>query len=193
MVAPYLPDIIEGCVSRLDDSFSARAQDPFNVYFEKGLLPQVRRSVYKDDAVFPLVWLVMKYDEKFGSVGLYSEASFQVIIAMPTEVDYTQEQRDELIFKPRLLPLAEQLVKEFHRERQFVTMGSNSINHVRTLLPYWGMGDVAGNDQPNLFKDKFIDAISILFKGVKIKNGRCLSGVYPVLKVDHYPVLAPAA
>ena len=58
MVKPFLPDIIKDIVARVDASFSARATDPFDVFFDKGLLQQVIKSVNKADENFPLVWLV---------------------------------------------------------------------------------------------------------------------------------------
>lgn len=189
MVKPYLPDIINNCVARVDAAFSLRADDPFNVFFDKGILPQVRRSVYQADGNFPLVWFVMKYDENFGTnFSIYSEASFQIIIAMPTENTYTHQQREDISFKPRLLPIFDQLMMEIKRERWFYTVGDNSIKHSRSILPYWGMGDVEGADQDNLFKGKKIDAISIYIKGLKIQRQNCSNAPYPILDTNMYPI-----
>jgi hypothetical protein len=188
MVAPYLPDIIDGCVSRLSDSFAARSQDPFAVFFDKGILPQVRRSVYKADGNFPLVWLVMKYFEDFGTdATLHSVANFQMIIAMPTDNNYTQQQREDISFSPRLIPIAEQLVKEITREKWF-NVPPKGLRYGRTLLPYWGLADVNGTDVPNLFK-KYIDAIAIDISGLKIKKENCSLLDYPLLNATCYPII----
>lgn len=189
MVKPYLPDIINGVVARVDAAFSLRTDDPFNVFFDKGILPQVRRSVYNADGNFPLVWFVMKYDEIFGTnFSIYCEASFQLIIAIPTDNTYTQQQREDISFKPRLIPIYNQIVKEFKREHWFITIGDNTIKHRRQILPYWGMGDVEGTDQDNLFKGKHIDAISVYFQGLKIRRENCTTGGYPVSDTSVYPI-----
>lgn len=189
MVKPYLPDIIQGCVSRINTSFSTRLKDPFNVFFDKGIVQQVRRSVYKADENFPLVWFVMKFDENYGTdFSINSEATFQIILAMPTETSYTQQEREDISFKPRLIPMYNQLMAEMQREKWFVTVGENSIRHNRQLLPYWGMADVEGVDVPNLFKNKFIDAISVTISGLKIKRKNCAVGSYSIIDTNIYPI-----
>lgn len=188
MVRPYFPDIIQNCVSRINAAFSLRSQDPFQVFFEKGLLYQVRRSVYQAELNFPLVWLVFKYDETGGIMGINSEVSFEVIIAMPTDPDYTQQQREDISYKPRLLPIADQFLEELGRDRQFLTNGVKSIKYNQSILPYWGLGDVDGNNNvDNLFKNKYIDAISIVVNRLKVKSGKCTQYAYPTLNVDVYP------
>lgn len=168
----YMPDIMEGCVARVDGFFTAREDDPFNVFYDKGVLGQVKRSVYTNNQ-FPLIWFVMPYSENSdgGSSTTFS-SSFQLIIAVPTDNTYTQQQRDDISFKPRLLPIMKQLLLEMQLEKWFSTTGA--IKHTKEILPYWGMGDVNGPDQPNLFKEKFIDAISITIPSLKVKQKRCI-------------------
>jgi hypothetical protein len=191
MVKPWLPDIIEGIVSRVNASFSTRSTDPFDVFFDKGLIAQVMRSVNKADGNFPLVWLVYKFDEQFGkNISIEEEVSFQLIISMPTDNKYTQQQREDITFKPRLLPIYEQLLFEIKREMWF-THQPGQIKHSRHIAPYWGMG--ATTDTGNLFwqgqQGKFADAIFLTFEGLKIKRRPCApSGGYPVHDVSAYPI-----
>lgn len=191
MVTPYLPDIIQGCVARIDASFFARGTDPFHVFFDKGILPQVKRSIYKADGNFPLVWLVMKYDEIFGSnFAINSIVSFELVIAMPTEPGYTQQQREDTSFTPRLIPICNQLMLEIARERWFIATAQHRPKPNIQLLPYWGMGDVDGADQPNLFKNKFIDAISVKINALKVRRRKGkINDTYPVADLNQTSVL----
>lgn len=172
MVTPYLPDIIEGAVTGMNAHFTSLSTNPFPVYFDKGILGQVKKSVYVNNT-FPLTWFVMKYDEIFGKPTIYCEANFQIIIATETSHEYTQQQREDINFKPKLLPMAERLIVEMVKTKWFLCPPGQSFNVVRTNLPYWGMGDVNGADQPNLFKEKYIDAVSLVFTGVKVKRKNC--------------------
>lgn len=196
MVKPWLPDIIEGVVNRVNASFSTRSIDPFNVFFDKGLLQQVIRSVNKADGNFPLVWLVYKFNEDFGkNISIEEEVSFQLIISMPTDNKYTQQQREDLTFKPRLLPIYEQLLFEMKREMWF-THQPGQIRHSRHIAPYWTMGSPNGQDVGNLFwagqpNGKFADAIFLTFEGLKVRRRPCASsGGYPVPDVSTYPISA---
>lgn len=190
MVKPYFPDIVQNCVRRVNDSFSNRTVDPFSVFFDKGIIQQVRRTVYAAQQNFPLVWLVFKYDEIFGNPRFYSSVSFEVVIAMPTDNTYTQQQRDDISYKPRLLPIADQLIAEIQREYEFSSPGIDQLKYLRKILPYWGQGDVNGTDADNLFKRK-IDAISLKFTDVLIKNPKnnCLIPRYNVLDTNFYPIM----
>lgn len=171
MVANYLPDIMQGVVNRVNTFFTASLTDPFPVYYEKGLIGQVKRSVFKNPEKMPLVWLVMKYDESFSvPLAIFSEVNFQMIIAIDTDKDYTQTEREDINYKPRLFPICDRLIMEMHKENMFVTVGTKGIAYSKSIMPYWGTGDVEGADVPNLFKDKYIDAIAITVRGLRIKR-----------------------
>lgn len=170
MVTAYLPDIMKGVVDRVNTFFSTRLTDPFSVYYDRGVVGQVKRSVYNADANFPLIWFVMPYRESFED-GIVSEATFQLIIAMPTDNTYTQQQREDISFIPRLMPIYHETMTQIDKEKWFPFTGGGIV-HTREILPYWGMGDVEGPDQANLF-DKFVDAISINITGLKVDLKRC--------------------
>lgn len=192
LVKPYFPDIIQGVVSRVNAAFSQRTDDPFNVFFDKGLVMQVRRSVYAAQQNFPLVWLVMKYDEIGGNFRINSTVSFQLIIAMPTDHSYTQQQREDISYKPRLLPIIEQLLYEIGREKWFSIVGPNAIKYIKTLQPYWGMSQVPDGtgDMPNLWQipNLFIDAVSLTISSLVIRNEVCTTPSYGVPDTNNYPV-----
>lgn len=184
---PYLPDILRGVVSRVDEVFSdAIRVDRFNVFFDSGVYSQVAKNIYKQDAsdTYPLVWLVMNFVEDRGrDYSVYADVSCQVIIAMPTKKDYTQLERDELIFKPRLIPIYAEFMRQLSVDSWLQTPLINRIQHQRILRPYWGGADVNGPDTKNLF-DSFIDAISINNLQIKIKNNCLIEKGQTFLKLN---------
>lgn len=188
--SPYLPDIMQGIVARVDAAFSARPIDPFNVFFDKGIHSQVSRNVYANPNNFPLVWLVMNFVEKRGNPLIWGEISCNLTLAMPTDNKFTQQQRDDISFLPRLIPIYDVLMQEIARERWFSFSGPGKIDHFRMLRPYWGGGDVNGTDSPNLFK-KQIDAITISGLKLIVKLQNCNPSDYPLNRNTNYP--APAS
>lgn len=171
---PYLPDILTGVVARVNTVFSTRVTDTFNVYFDYGLERDVTNNIYKKDiseaipkpGTFPLVWLVMNFTEARGRrIDKYADASPSIIIAMPTEAEYTMQQRTDISFKPRLFPIYLELLNQISLEETLSVPVVEEIVHAKTDLPYWGGGDVNGPGTKNLFKH-FIDAI--LIKDLKL-------------------------
>lgn len=175
---PYLPDIMQGVVARADADFFGRAIDPFHVYFAKGIHEQAARDLYASPDNYPLVWLVMNFPEVRGKdFSIYGEATCTLFLLAPTSAQYTQQQRDDLIFKPRLLPLYQAIMDEIAAEPGFQFKGSGSIEHTRQVRPYWGGGGVNGMDTPNLF-EKQVDAITITNLKLRIKNACTSGGTY---------------
>lgn len=172
---------MKGVVARVSDDFQGRTTDPFDVFFAKGIHAQASRDLYANPANYPLVWLVMNFPEVRGKdFSIYGEITCTLLLLMPTDSKYTQQEREDMVFTPRLLPLYQLLMQEIARERWFQFKGSNSIEHTRQVRPYWGGGDVNGADTPNLFK-KQVDAISITNLKIRVKLGNCSGPDYAIL------------
>lgn len=171
MVTPYLPDIIKEVVSRVNIIMSTKRVDPFNVFFESGIYTQVGKDRFNNPDINnedPFVWFVMPFGNDRGrDFAVYSENTFQLIIAMFTDPKYTQEQRDSMVIKPRLMMIYEELINQISSEPQLRTPLINQMRHSWHVKPYWGGGDVNGPDNKNLFNN-FIDAIQIPDLQVKI-------------------------
>lgn len=182
---PYLPDIIQGVVERVSAAFQARATDPFTVFFEKGLYTQVAKSVYKEQNHnnYPLIWYVMPEVIIRDDWSVYGHSDFDLYLIMPTDNTFTQQQRDDLSFKPRLVPIYNVLMEEVGREGWFKL--GYTIDHKKTLLPYWGGADVGATDTKNLFK-KNVDAIRVRFSKIGIRNENCRAAGYPVNPNTNY-------
>jgi len=161
-VLPYLPDIMQGVVARVDNYFWTRPDDKFHVFFDKGILRQVAKKVAEEkNQNVPLVWLVMNFDDEMGkTMDLFSCTYCNLIIAMPTQPGYTQQERDDIVFKPVLLPIYQVLMNEIFKEPWFSFPTREGILHKRRIRPFWGIGEVNGADRENLFK-MFVDVVMI--------------------------------
>lgn len=184
---PYLPDIMAGVVARVSDAFSQREDDPFSVFFARGIINQVSRDVYATPNNYPLIWLIMNYPEVRGrDFSIYGEITCTIYIVAPTDSKFTQDDRETLVFKPRLIPVYEVFIQELKRERWFQIPGMPK--HTRIDRPYWGGGDVNGTDQPNMFK-KEVDAIAIASLQLRVRLDNCNGASYPVNPNVNYPPL----
>lgn len=170
-VAPYLPDIIKCAVARVNTVFETRDDDPFSVQYGHGLYQQVGTDKLSADPSVLLVWLVMPFNEEIAQLkGYYSDANCKIVIAIKTDHNYSQQQREEINFHPRLIPVYNQLIQELKEEPKL--NNSTMVEHTRVLLPYWGGGDVAEAGQPNLWKN-YVDAIEIYPLKLQINNSCC--------------------
>jgi len=168
-MGPYLPDIMEQVVGRVNNTFSTRLTDPFEVFFDKGIYSQVAKKVYSEEgANTPLIWLIMNYSEDMGDFRYFSDVTCDMSISATTEASYTQQQRDDLIFKPRLLLIYDEFIKQIKAGGDFLIMGD--VRHTRIIRPYWGGGLVGGPDTKNLFDQLYVDEIYI--KGLRLKVKR---------------------
>lgn len=177
--SPYLPDIFQAITGRVSDKMNDPSNpDPFPVFFEKGIYSQVGRDLIAlkqsraDNNLplpFPLVWFVMNYTQTRGDNGtLWGEAKVRLLLFMPTLNTYTQQEREDNTFKPRLLPLYDNYMQEVLTDKNFQFAGSNRVKHSPIIRPYWGGGDTNGADTPNLF-GQFVDAIDIQGLQLQIK------------------------
>lgn len=175
-ILPYLPDILNDVVARVNTVFSSRDEDPFNVYFDYGLERDVTNNIYKKETsseeekpgTFPLVWLVMNYQENKGRrIDRDADIPPNIIIAMPTKTEYTMAERSQNSFKPRLFPIYQELLNQISLEERLGYPRIETIEHTKIDLPYWGGGDTNAVNTQNLFKN-FIDAIQM--RDTKLKT-----------------------
>ena len=186
MQHPYLPDIIQNIVSRVDAVFSSRPTDPFNVFFDKGNYAQAWKDVHQFAGSNPLVWLAMPYSSQRGRTpNYYAETTFTLWVVMPTENTFTQQQRDDNTIKPRLLPVYDVLLQEIEREGWFAFSKSFTPEHTMVVLPYWGMGMPNGTDADNFFGSKY-DAIKLIDIRCNVNLENCMSSYQP-LELPVYP------
>jgi hypothetical protein len=126
----------------------------------------------------------MPFTTKRENFSIYGEVKCELLIVMPTDSKFTQQQRDDISFKPRLIPIYEVLLQEIEREKWFIKK-PGKVAHSQTIRPYWGGGDVNGSDTPNLFK-KEVDAIGISNLTLSIRRQNCNVGDYPINQNTNY-------
>jgi hypothetical protein len=160
---PYLPVLFQEIVSNVDAALFSRPIDPFHVYFDYGIYTHVtEKIVAADQTTYPIVWLMMNFDEEIGRLpdSHYEAPALQLVIAMPTEKNWTMQERESNTFNPRLFPIYEELIKQISRTSRFGMPSIQKLAHRRTIRPYWGGGDANGPGAENLFKN-YVDAIHI--------------------------------
>ena len=165
---PYLPDILAEIVERIDNKFFSRLTDPFHVYFAHGNYEQVGRWVKANPDKSPLVWLLPARWRRGEDPTIYGKARISVWILADSNNTYTQDQRDALTIKPRIIPVYQELLKEIHRDESFSTQSGETLVHDLAERPCWGLGVANGTDNPNFF-DKYVDAYTIENLELKVR------------------------
>lgn len=181
-IEPYLPDIIKLVTARVNAVFEARETDPFSVFYDKGLYNQVGNDRLKTGDNYLTVWFIMPYSEDAPRDGsYYADAAFDVIIAIKTEANYTQAEREETNFFPRLIPVYKEFIRQLKRETKLENDSFENIyKHTKRFLPYWGGGDIAAPGAQNLWKNN-ADCIMISGLKVKISNTKCCTFLSNIL------------
>lgn len=159
MVGPYLPDIMEDVVQRVNERLA------FTVYYSKGIHPQVSRELSKQ-VNWPLVWFYMPMDIRFGNWRVWGEANVEIYICANATNTATQQQREDVNFKPTLIPVYEALMEEIRAEGWF-QFPAGPVKHTMQVLPFWGLG--AGTDKENML-NKTVDCIRIKIPVLPIRR-----------------------
>lgn len=177
----HVPDLFKSLAIKVDAALFARAVDPFHVYFDYGHYVEVTRHLTikeglpsQQDKMYPLIWLVMDFDENFGSIddNYCDLPTLQIFIAMPSKPDISTDERMQLNFFPRLYPIYRELMNQIYLSGYFNVINPRNISHKRTLRPYWGGQDGNGNGTANLFNN-FIDAIQIRNLTLQVNETVC--------------------
>lgn len=161
-----IPALWAAVAAKVDAKLFSRADDPFHVWFDYGRYIEItRRLTEKDGGVttpskrFPLIWLVIPFEEEYGNTGEVTELkNVQIIIATTTKLDSTTPQRMIDNFVPRLYPIYEEMIKQIKISGFFSEIGYD-VPHKKIDQPYWD-GKEGGAQQANMFND-FIDAIQL--------------------------------
>ncbi len=166
---PYLPDILREVASSVNDITTAFAPgDSFTIGFDHGIYSQVGKDIYDKAKPDVLVWLLIGNNNDRGrNYAIFSEVRCDLIIYTKTDNKYSQIERDNISYKPKLLPAYDLFIKQLNLNKGILPVG-NSRRHSFRLAPYWGGGDVGGQDTKNLFKN-FVDAIEIKNLELKLK------------------------
>lgn len=118
---------------------------------------------------FPLIGLYSPFDElnRGGNVS----ATVNLILAVNTLAEYTNEQRMDLSFKQVLRPLYDDFINALKETRSFDVPYSGSFDHSYT--ENFSFGKRGALDVDGKEVDEKIDAIEIKNLDLKIKNLNC--------------------
>ena len=172
-----IPDIFAEVVARVNAVTSAKAIDPFDVYFDFGSYSEVQKKlIIKDNSItmkdlkYPLIWLVQPFSEKMHpTLGCYASIAPNILILDQTKPDATTQERysETGRFTLRLYPILEELLKQLSKTPALYQIPLAKIQFVKTDYPYWGSDGEAMNY--NLFTD-FIDAIELKDLKLNVNN-----------------------
>lgn len=179
MIPQYIPDIFDSVVSRVSSVFESRPVKPFKVFFDFGHYREVLRQLtWKDASItlkehkYPLVWLVMDFDEFIGeSPAFYAKTGLQFLILNSADSVWTMKERRDNNYLPVLYPVLAEFIKQVSSTVELGMIPEQKISFIKTDRPYWGL-DEGGNYSANLFND-FIDAIQIRNLKINIINKTC--------------------
>lgn len=169
---PYLPNIIKDVVDRVNTFFLAQDPDPFEVKFGKGLYTQVGNDLFAEGELFLMAWMMMPFDlVPPQHEGYFKDGRCDMLFAIPTDPNYTQQQREDINYHPKLIPVLNKFFEEIKAEERFGLPDKISFEK-ETYLPYWGGGDISAPGAPNLWKGH-ADCIKITGLKVRLEHPRC--------------------
>lgn len=157
VLAQYIPDLFAPVGIRMAQLCK------FDVFYDWGHKDEMTRKFDRLDASktqkgkkYPLFWLVMDFDETHGkSMNTYANLSLSFVLAVSTDPMFSQQQRRDKSFLPRLLPMYEAFLQAITEQTTMRKPYGPLIEHKAALRPYWGDGV-----NKNLFND-FVDVIEI--------------------------------
>jgi len=176
-----IPGLFETVAGRVNAALSTRATDPFNVYFDYGHYAEVTRNlIVKDgsttlkDKKYPLIWLVMDFEEKYNpnNNGYCFLPNVQIIIATVTDPNSTTPKRYQNNFIPRLYPVYNEFIQQLCNSNLFYEQNELDLTYTKIDRPYWG-GQDSGNSTQNSFSD-FIDAKQIKGLSLTVNEPVCV-------------------
>lgn len=88
------------------------------------------------DQRYPLIVLFEDFKQGNRVRGLDSIADVKIIILHLTRKDYTRQQREDLVFKPVLVPIYDEFLKQMKISGDFMQYGP--FRHDRIDRPHWG-------------------------------------------------------
>lgn len=147
-VLSYLQDQ-DSTIQRLHFQFG----HPKMVIEELKKLQQPQANQYKK---YPLIAVFEDVPERPVASNV-ATISPRIVIAWQTKQEYTREQRDELSFKPILLPIYDEFMTQLKSSAYFVTNYQQPGE--RVMRPFWGREGLYGNEG-NIFND-YLDCIEI--------------------------------
>ena len=174
----YIVDEMETVVAKVSTIIQASALAR-PVYYMYGHPSEVVNNLQEmtneaslQNSKYPLIALFTDVPIRKGqSVGMYGDATVQVVICALSDRHYKAPQRMEETFKPILYPIYNEFLNQLRMHKQFNYLHEEEIRHTQIDRLYWGRQGLYGN-QGNMFND-YIDCIELQSLVIPIENKIC--------------------
>lgn len=132
-------------------------------------LTELSKSPATNGLRYPLIAVLTDVIVNRDKQEYYGRTSLRVLIATESNKNYRADEREELSFKPVLLPLYYQFLEQIRKCGHFVINYDEGIPHEYTKRLYWGHNGLFGQSTDIDFKD-YVDCIEITNLQLTIKN-----------------------
>lgn len=150
------------------------------VYFDYGHYTDIReRLVAKSKSLetksnrFPLIAMFEDFRIRRGDEGLTGIADMTLIILYHSNKVKTRQQREDDVFKPILIPIYNELLRQIKLSGKFMVYSESQIKHDMIKRPHWGDPAMYGNDS-YLF-DTVLDGIELRNLSLTTFLNNCLA------------------
>ncbi|PKN16511.1 MAG: hypothetical protein CVU66_00745 [Deltaproteobacteria bacterium HGW-Deltaproteobacteria-23] len=131
-------------------------------------LQEMTLNPKSSETKYPLIALFQDFTEKKGLNNSDGELKLNLIIANLTSPQLKAPDRYAQNFKPILIPIYDEFLKQIAKSRYFREDNPIKLLHTKIDRLYWGRSGLFGN-QKNLFND-YIDCIEIVDLQLNLKQ-----------------------
>lgn len=180
----FIQDILRPIVSKVSEKLlpSLKAFDPgiTAVHYDYGHLLEIVETLSQKTTAggdfaykkYPLVALLLDVPEEHGrEIGVYAKYRLHIIIARGTKPTFKAPERDEYNFRPVLMPIYLEFIRQLKASKAFSILDEYSIPNEKINRYYWGRDGLAGKEG-NVFND-WVDCIEIKNLELKLNINYC--------------------
>lgn len=167
----FIQDILAPIVAKVSDKLLDQLQafDPVitAVHYDYGHPLEIIETLSQKSKTeeylykkYPLVTLFLDADLQRGrNIGVYGKFRLHMAIIRGTDPTYKAKQRDDYNFKPVLMPIYLEFMRQLKASKSFSILDESLIPHDPINRYYWGKQGLYGNEG-NIFNDH-VDCIEI--------------------------------
>jgi len=178
VVVDEIRKVVEKVSIEMLETLQAIDPNISGVHYEHGHPIEIIETLREKDKTnkfkfdrYPLIGLFEDFPENEDvGIGLQSEVTLHIIIAMVTKPEYKATVRYERNFKPILLPIYASFKKHLVKSKAFRFAGSKPKGLKINRL-YWGREGLLKNES-NIFED-WIDCIEVKKIQIKVNQKNC--------------------
>lgn len=160
-----LEDEVGLIVAKASNSLSISINYQYGTWDEiNTLLAQYSKTLEYSKLKFPLFWFTQPYTIRRVDGGYFGDTSLRFFIIVDSNKDWTPAQRMELNYKPVILPIYREFIKQFVASTYlFEDPLDQHLPHDVTRRPYWG-------EEQQQQIDDVVDGLEINNLKLKISN-----------------------